>query len=132
VVRPATADPPGVGGGRGRWRRAFFRHPHESPYVFEPTFGVSKREEGRTMRRAMLLVAMMAVTLVVASGVALAVTKIGTNGPDRLMGTNGDDNLLGRGGQRQALQPGRRRHPAWRAWQGPGFRREGRGVLLRR
>ena len=46
----------------------------------------------------MLLVAMMAVTLVVASGVALAVTKIGTNGPDRLMGTNGDDNLLGRGG----------------------------------
>jgi hypothetical protein len=34
------------------------------------------------MRRAMLLVATMALTMLVASGVALAVTKIGTNGPD--------------------------------------------------
>jgi Ca2+-binding RTX toxin-like protein len=50
------------------------------------------------MRRAILLVAMMAVSLVVASGVALAVNKIGTNGPDTLRGTNGDDNLLGKGG----------------------------------
>ena len=33
-----------------------------------------------------------------ASGVALAVNKVGTNGPDTLRGTNGDDNLLGRGG----------------------------------
>src|SRR4028118_1831664 len=50
------------------------------------------------MRQAILLVAMMALSLLVASGVALAVNKIGTDGPDRLMGTNGDDNLLGRGG----------------------------------
>jgi Ca2+-binding RTX toxin-like protein len=50
------------------------------------------------MRRIFLLLAAMAVALVVASGVALAVNKIGTDGPDRLMGTNGDDNLLGRGG----------------------------------
>ena len=33
-----------------------------------------------------------------ASGVALAVNKVGTNGPDTLRGTNGDDDLLGRGG----------------------------------
>jgi len=45
-----------------------------------------------------LLVAMMAVSLVVASGVALAVTKIGTDGPDTLRGTNGDDYLIGKGG----------------------------------
>ena len=48
------------------------------------------------MRRAILLVAMMAVSLVVASGVALAVNKIGTDGPDTLRGTNGDDNLIGK------------------------------------
>jgi Ca2+-binding RTX toxin-like protein len=41
---------------------------------------------------------MMAVSLVVASGVALAVTKIGTDGPDTLRGTNGNDTLIGKGG----------------------------------
>ena len=50
------------------------------------------------MRRAILLVAMMALTLLVASGVAWAVNKIGTDGPDTLIGTNKADNLLGRGG----------------------------------
>jgi Ca2+-binding RTX toxin-like protein len=50
------------------------------------------------MRRTMLLLATMALTLLVASGVALAVTKIGGPGPDRLGGTDGDDNLLGKGG----------------------------------
>ena len=40
----------------------------------------------------------MALTLLVASGVALAVTKIGTNGPDTLIGTKGSDELFGRGG----------------------------------
>jgi Ca2+-binding RTX toxin-like protein len=50
------------------------------------------------MRRTILLLASMALTLLVASGVALAVTKIGTNGPDTLRGTNGDDNLVGKGG----------------------------------
>ena len=29
---------------------------------------------------------------------ALAVNKVGTNGPDHLNGTNGDDNLVGLGG----------------------------------
>jgi Ca2+-binding RTX toxin-like protein len=50
------------------------------------------------MRRLILAFAVMAVTLVVAGGVALAVNKIGTNGPDTLRGTNGDDNLVGLGG----------------------------------
>ena len=40
----------------------------------------------------------MALTLLVASGVALAVTKIGGPGPDTLRGTNGADNLIGNGG----------------------------------
>jgi len=50
------------------------------------------------MRRTVLLLATMALTLLVASGVALAVTKIGTNGPDTLRGTNGADQLIGKGG----------------------------------
>src|SRR5829696_5085054 len=50
------------------------------------------------MRRTIVLLASMALTLLVASGVALAVTKIGGPGPDTLRGTNGADNLLGEGG----------------------------------
>src|SRR5215203_2913047 len=50
------------------------------------------------MRSTILLLATMTLTLFVASGVALAVNKIGTNGPDTLRGTDGDDNLLGKGG----------------------------------
>src|SRR5215210_7927622 len=50
------------------------------------------------MRRTIVLLATMALTLLVASGVALAVTRIGTDGPDTLRGTNGADNLLGLGG----------------------------------
>ncbi len=50
------------------------------------------------MRRTILLLATMTLTLLVASGVALAVTKIGGPGPDTLRGTNGADNLLGNGG----------------------------------
>jgi Ca2+-binding RTX toxin-like protein len=50
------------------------------------------------MVRLFLLLAAMAATLIVASGVALAVNKVGTDGPDTLKGTNGADNLLGNGG----------------------------------
>jgi Ca2+-binding RTX toxin-like protein len=49
------------------------------------------------MRRTIVLLATMALTLLVASGVALAVNKIGTNGPDTLRGTNGNDTLIGKG-----------------------------------
>ena len=50
------------------------------------------------MRLVALVLAAMALALLLASGVALAVNKLGTNGPDTLRGTNGDDNLLGKGG----------------------------------
>ena len=50
------------------------------------------------MRRLFVLLAAMALALVLASGVALAVNKVGTNGPDTLGGTNEADNLIGRGG----------------------------------
>jgi hypothetical protein len=56
------------------------------------------RKAALPMRRTILLLATMALTLLVASGVALAVNKIGTNGADTLRGTDGDDNLLGKGG----------------------------------
>jgi Ca2+-binding RTX toxin-like protein len=50
------------------------------------------------MRRVGMLLAAMALVLLLASGVAWAVNKVGTNGPDTLRGTNADDNLLGKGG----------------------------------
>jgi Ca2+-binding RTX toxin-like protein len=61
-----------------------------------PVGSVGKGEDG--MRRVVLVLAAMALALVLASGVALAVNKVGTNGPDTLRGTNKADNLLGRGG----------------------------------
>jgi Ca2+-binding RTX toxin-like protein len=50
------------------------------------------------MRRVSTLLATMAVMVLVAAGVAIAVNKVGTDGPDTLRGTNGDDNLIGLGG----------------------------------
>ena len=50
------------------------------------------------MRRLVLLLTAMALTLLVASGVAWAVNKVGTNGPDTLRGTNRAYKLAGRGG----------------------------------
>jgi hypothetical protein len=47
------------------------------------------------MRRVALVLAAIALALLLASGVALAANKIGTDGPDTLRGTNGDDNLIG-------------------------------------
>ena len=54
-------------------------------------------------RRIVLLSAAMALALVVASAAALAVNKVGTEGPDTLRGTHGDDNLLGGGGKDRLL-----------------------------
>jgi hypothetical protein len=59
---------------------------------------LASRGRERMMRRIILLLMAMAMTLVVASGVAWAVNKIGTDGPDRLVGTNEADNLVGMGG----------------------------------
>jgi Ca2+-binding RTX toxin-like protein len=50
------------------------------------------------MRRVILLLTAMALALVLASGVAWGVNKVGTNGPDNLMGTDKADTLLGKGG----------------------------------
>jgi Ca2+-binding RTX toxin-like protein len=50
------------------------------------------------MRRVVLVLAAMALAMLPASGVAWAVTKIGTNGPETLRGTTKSDNLVGRGG----------------------------------
>jgi Ca2+-binding RTX toxin-like protein len=55
------------------------------------------------MRRTILLLATMALTLLVASGVALSVTKIGTDSPDVLWGTRGADQLLGKGGSDEII-----------------------------
>src|SRR5918993_5362221 len=72
---------------KGR-REASLITPHPAPLT---------RRAGLPMRRTIVLLATMALTLLVASGVALAVTKIGGPGPDTLKGTNGADNLLGNG-----------------------------------
>jgi hypothetical protein len=49
------------------------------------------------MRRAILLLTVMAAALVLGSGIALAVNKVGTQDRDFLKGTGGADNLVGRG-----------------------------------
>ncbi len=49
-------------------------------------------------RRVVLVLAAVAVAMLLASGVAWAVNKVGTNGPDTIKGTNEADTLLGRGG----------------------------------
>jgi Ca2+-binding RTX toxin-like protein len=56
------------------------------------------RKGVQRMRRVILVLAIVAATLVAASGMAMAVNRIGINGPDTLKGTDGADNLLGRGG----------------------------------
>ena len=50
------------------------------------------------MKRAVLLLTAMMLTLVVGGGVALAVVKTGTDGQDFLMGTGDDDVIYGEGG----------------------------------
>ena len=50
------------------------------------------------MRRVALTLAAMTLALLLASGVAWAINKIGTDRPDTLRGTNKADNLLGKGG----------------------------------
>lgn len=51
------------------------------------------------MRRIALILVMTTVLVVAAGGVALAVSRVGTDGPDVLRGTDGNDSLLGLGGQ---------------------------------
>jgi hypothetical protein len=51
------------------------------------------------MRRVVLMMAAIGLALLLASGVALALNKTGTDGPNILSGTNESDKLLGRGGK---------------------------------
>src|ERR687894_2357729 len=60
--------------------------------------GGERGERRKYMRRVVLVLGAMALALLLASGVALAVTKIGTDGPDTLRGTDGNDKLIGKGG----------------------------------
>ena len=55
--------------------------------------------KGRSVRRVILLLVVMATALVLASGLALAVNKIGTQGRDFLKGTGGADTVVGRGNE---------------------------------
>jgi Ca2+-binding RTX toxin-like protein len=73
------------------------------PFVQTLRWGAPREKRGEGMRRVVLVLAAMALALLLASGVALAVNKVGTNGPDTLRGTNGDDNLLGKGGSNDEL-----------------------------
>lgn len=50
------------------------------------------------MKRAILLLTIMAVVVLLGSGVAAAAVKFGTDRPDEIFGTNGEDVLYGRGG----------------------------------
>jgi Ca2+-binding RTX toxin-like protein len=56
------------------------------------------KEQVRTMGRVGLVLLMMALALVVGSGVAVAAVKFGTDGQDILMGTRFDDVIHGKGG----------------------------------
>ena len=60
------------------------------------------------MRRAFLLLAVMALALVVASGAAVAVSKTGDDGNNRLVGTNDRDTLAGGGGNDEVYGKGAR------------------------
>ena len=50
------------------------------------------------MRKTAMMLVVMGLMLALFAGSALAVTKIGTNGPNRLVGTAENDRLDGRGG----------------------------------
>ena len=50
------------------------------------------------MRRTILLLTMMGLTLALSSAIALAAVKVGTNAGERLVGTDGNDQLNGKGG----------------------------------
>ncbi|MDQ4105848.1 MAG: hypothetical protein M3157_01555 [Actinomycetota bacterium] len=50
------------------------------------------------MRQSIILLMVMAIALVLGSGVALAAVKFGTEGRDALIGTNAKDVLYGKGG----------------------------------
>jgi hypothetical protein len=77
-----------------------------------------------------VLLAAMALILAVASGVALAVNEIDTNGPDTLRGTNGDDNLSRNGANDVLLRRRWQGQPSWRNRQRYRSQRQRTPLLL--
>src|SRR5215204_2940345 len=90
--------------------------------MVQPLLNPGRRERGLTphpaplrkaalvMRRTIVLLATVALTVLVASGVGWAVTKIGTDRSDTLRGTNRADTLIGQGGN-DVLFGGSKRRP---------------------
>jgi hypothetical protein len=70
---------------------------NSSPVVILPAVKLVERNEERNegMRRTILLVAVVAGVLVLASGVALAANIVGNNAPNVLIGTQQADNIAG-------------------------------------
>src|SRR5215208_3579369 len=81
-------------------RRESSLTPHPAPLT---------RKVDSLMRRTILLVATMALTVLVASGLALAVNKLGTAGPDGLRGTDKPRQPHRQGWARHAARTWRRR-----------------------
>lgn len=59
---------------------------------------IPMKRKGRSMKKVALFFASIAVAILVVSGVAMAVEKIGTNKGEHLLGTDRRDILYGRGG----------------------------------
>jgi len=57
-----------------------------------------QQQGGRRVRRMAILLALVGLMLVLFAAAALAVVKVGNDGPNRLVGTAENDTLRGRGG----------------------------------
>jgi Ca2+-binding RTX toxin-like protein len=51
------------------------------------------------MRRTILLLALMGLTLALCSAIALAAVKVGTDADEKIVGTDGNDQINGKGGK---------------------------------
>src|SRR5829696_7818869 len=86
---------PHVRGGKGRGRCEFFASYLTPPPLYQRSN--SRKRDGIDEETGDMMVAAVALSLLVASGIALAVNKVGTQGRDFLKGTDGADHLVGKG-----------------------------------
>jgi hypothetical protein len=63
-----------------------------------PTVWAIDRRGGRRVKKMAILFAVVGLMVVLFAGTALAVVRVGNNGPNRLVGTAENDTLRGRGG----------------------------------